>query len=299
MSEQPKRQKTDLNKKIIEKHFTLHGLTKKKKILTALPPACLFIILVISMRFEPSIITNSGETIFQKELSFLSNKEKKRVQNLFDYHFFFSDFAYTLFGSKPMSIGRLLPTKKAKIGWKAWEKINSSFGSKEFIIRKYTFNNNEFILVANLKEIERIYHQNQPRFEKSFKGRMAFDALVSCLREDGPLFQELMHDHLFVGILLGYGPGNAELFSENQKISNKKKTILYASSGKTHPIFYLFSEVMPVSFACDPNTDETKELKRRYTKERKAILKMAKRDVLFFQMLKKLHMPLVTQETDS
>jgi hypothetical protein len=45
---------------------------------------------------------------------------------------------------------------------------------------------------------------------------------------------------------------------------------------------------LPVSFACDPTTEETKELKQRYTKERKAILKMAKKDLLFIQMLAKL-----------
>jgi hypothetical protein len=117
---------------------------------------------------------------------------------------------------------------------------------------------------------------------------MTCDALISCLREDGPLFQELIRDHLLVGILLGYGTQNALLFSQNQKLSQAKRTALHASSWKIHPIFYIFSEVMPVSFACDPFTEETKELKKHYAIERKEILKKAKKGPIFIQMLNQL-----------
>jgi hypothetical protein len=261
---------------------------KKKKIVAVVLTVCLLIILITALRVEPSALTKEQKTILQKELSALSKEENKRLRGLFDHHFFFTDFAYTLFGTKPMSIGYLLPTQKTKKGWEAWEKINGSFDSKEFIIRKYTYNNHEFILVANLKKIEQIYRQNQFYFEQAFNGLMTFDALVLCLREDGPLFQELMHDHLLVGILLGYGTHNAELFAKNQKLPEEKRTVLHSFSRKIHPIFYIFSESLPVSFACDPTTEETKELKQRYTKERKAILKMAKKDLLFIQMLAKL-----------
>jgi hypothetical protein len=261
---------------------------KKKRMVPVFLTACLFIILITVVRLEPSALTKEQKKALQKELSSLSREESKRLKELFDYHFFFSDFAYTLFGTKPMSIGRLLSTPKAKKGWEAWEKIKGSFDSKEFIIRKYTSNHHEFILVANLEKIEQIYYQNQQWFDEVFKGRMTFSALILCLREDGPLFQELIHDHLLVGILLGYGAYNAELFAKNQGLSEEKRTVLYSFSGKIHPIFYLFSETMPVSFACDPTTEETKELKQRYAKERKEILKMAKRDPLLTQMLAKL-----------
>jgi hypothetical protein len=258
---------------------------RKEKILAVSLAVCLFILLTTTLKFEPSALTKKQKISLQKELSCLSREENKRLKELFDHHFFFSDFAYTLFGTKPMSIGRFHPTQKTRMGWEAWEKINGSFTSKRFIIRKYTCNDHEFILVANLKKIEQIYYQNQIRFDQAFKGRMTFNVLITCLMKGGPLFQELMQDHLLVGILLGYGTHNAELFSQNQKLSVRERNALYASSWKIHPIFYIFSRIMPVSFACDPCTEETKELKKRYTKERKDILKMAKRDPLFIQML--------------
>lgn len=258
---------------------------KKGEILAGSLAVCLFIFLMTALKFEPSALTKEQKTSIQEELSALSGEENKRLKELFDHHFFFSDFAYTLFGTKPMSIGRFHPTQKTKKGWEAWGKINGSFTSKEFIIRKYTCNDHEFILVANLQKIEQIYRQNRIWFDQVFKGRMTLDALIICLREDGPLFQELMHDHRLVGILLGYGSHNAELFAKNQKLSEGKGTALHASSRKIHPIFYIFSEAMPVSFACDPSTEETRKLKRRYAKERGDILKMAKRDPLFIQML--------------
>jgi|GEM_PF-5766793 len=257
---------------------------RRAKILTG----CLFILLIVALNFEPSALTKEQKNAIQKELSSLSKEENESLKELFDHHFFFSDFAYTLFGTKPMSIGRFHPTQKAKKGWEAWGKINVFFTSEKFIIRKYTCNDHEFLLVANLEKIEQIYHQNQMWFDQAFKGRMTFDALILCLREDGPLFQELMDDHLLVGILLGYGAHNAELFDQNQKLSEGEGAALQASSWTIHPVFYIFSELMPVSFACDPSTEETKELKKRYAKERRAILRMAKRDPLFIQMLAQL-----------
>lgn len=256
-------------------------VVKIGKILAVILATCLSIILMSALRVSQSAFTQEQKKFLQKELSRLSYEEQERLKELFDHHFFFSDFAYTLFGSKPMSIGRLLPTHT---GWESWGTINRAFDSKEFVIRKYTFNDCEFLLVANLTSIEKVYRQNKQLFE----GLMSFDTLIRCLREDGPLFQQLMRDHLLLGILLGYGTHNAELFSENQNLSREGKVTLCASSWKLHPIFYIFSEVMPVSFACDPTTEETKELQRRYTEERKAILKMAQRDPLFFQMLVKL-----------
>lgn len=250
---------------------------------------CLVIPLMCMLNAEPSILSKEQRTTLQNELSPLSIEEQGTLKEFFDHHFFFSDFAYTLFGSKPMSIGRLQPTQKARDGWASWKKIKMAFNSKEFVIREYALHGNDFVLVANLNSIGQVYRQNQKLFDQIFDGKMTADALIDCIKEDGPLFQKLMHNHLLVGLLLGYGIHNAELFSQNQNLPNEKKVALSPSSGKTHPIFYIFSKVMPVSFACDPCTEETKELQSRYTKERKDIQKIAKKDPLFIQMLARLY----------
>ena len=50
-------------------------------------------------------------------------------------------------------------------------------------------------------------------------------------------------------------------------------------------MIYYFSKIMPPSFACDPDSDETLELKIRYKREREEIVQMARRDSLFMRML--------------
>ena len=256
---------------------------KRKNILTIIFTGCLLIF--FNYISAPSYAGLGQKAEIQKKLCSLSKTENKELQALFDHFFYFSEFAYTIFGTKPMSIARLPPTLKAKKGWEAWEKIQGRFCSKKFILRKYLCDGYEFVLVANLKEIEKVYRENQAWFNAVFREKMTLDTLISCLKEESPLFQELMHNHLLVGILLGYGARNAELFSHNSTLENKKKIPLESFSMRVHPIFYLFSKIMPPNFACDPSTEETRDLKNRYQQERKEILKRAKKDSLFTQML--------------
>jgi hypothetical protein len=142
------------------------------------------------------------------------------------------------------------------------------------------------VLVANLDEVEKTYHANTDVFNKTFQSRMNWEDLKQCLQEETPLFQELMHNDLCLGILLGYGKRNAELYASNQK-KTENKFILQPFS-KLHPIFYYFSPIMPVYFACDPESEETKTLKKRYDSERAEIISMAKKDKLLIQMLVQL-----------
>ncbi len=186
-----------------------------------------------------------------------------------------------------MSEGRLLPTEKARIGWEAWEKIAPHFRSQKFIIRKCVYNGYDFVFVANLKELEKVFHQNRAYFDQAFKGQMTPDRLISCLKDDGPLFQMMMHDHLLVGILLGYGARNAEIFVHNHPydLEDKRRIPSGYFSSCIHPIFYVVSGLVPMNFVCDPTTEETRALKKRYTHERREIIKKSKKDSLFIQML--------------
>lgn len=208
----------------------------------------------------------------------LSQKEKERVEKTFKHFFFFDQFAFTLFGSKPVSIGVLLP--KYQKGWNAWKKVESHFKSKNFIIREYGFKNHRFVLVANLKEVERVYRENEELF-----GGMNLETLKECLQKDGPIFQDLLNNDVRLGVLLGYGKRNAQLYAEGL---TKKKNLLQPFS-KGHPILYLFSPVMPPFFACDPNSPETIELKNRYREEKNHISEIAKKENLFSLMVSLLN----------
>ena len=206
-------------------------------------------------------------------LSVLNKEERKDLQSLFARFFFFDQFSYPLFGSKPMSLGRLLPKDEYKRGWQAWKKIAPAFESRKFVIRESRFNGQEIVLVANLEAVEAVYNQNRDLFE----ARVSLDKLMDALKGDDLLFQELVNNEVYLGILLGYGRKNAALFASG------RKDLQPFSNG--HPIWYYFSPAMPVYFACDLNTEETKELKLRYDSERAAILRRAKSEGLFTSML--------------
>ncbi|MDE3046041.1 MAG: hypothetical protein KGJ02_05305 [Verrucomicrobiota bacterium] len=222
------------------------------------------------------------------ELETLSPEEKECLEDLFEYFSVFDSFHFTLFGSKPVSIAHLIPTDKIQEGWKAWEKIAPLFHSENFVIRKYTFRGkDDWVLVANLVEVEKVYKANQTIFDQVCGRHITAEEFKRCLKEESPLFQTLIESHLATGILLGYGTRNAQLFAENQQLPKEKKYPLSHFSSLP-PIVYWFSCAPPPYFACDPNSDETEELRKRYKRERAAIVQLTKKEPLYITMLKRL-----------
>lgn len=240
---------------------------RKSKILLLFSAICLLFLLFIRLKNSQDDVFQEDELYVEKMCSVLSKDDKKDLKAVFEHLFFFDQFSYPLFGSKPMSLGRLLPNDTFRNGWKAWKKIAPLFDSKKFVIRESMLNGYEIVLIANLDEVERVYLENRELFEEAFPRWMSLDTLKACIKEENSLFQELIKNDLCLGVLLGYGVRNARLFA-NQADRNQLKPF-----SKGHPMFYYFSSVMPVYFACDLNSDETKELKSRYNSERAMILK--------------------------
>ncbi len=244
----------------------------------------LYIFLCICLAFflwniflkEPSEISLEKSLIIQEKLSILTPEEKKDLEYLFERFFFIEHFSYPLFGSKPISIGRLLEKEPFLNGWNAWKKISSHFYSEKFVLDEYEHRGHSFVLLANLELVEKTYQENEFLFKEAFNGRMSSENLKNCLKRRDDLFQELLQNDLIFGILLGYGAENAYLFARNQQLK---------PFSSLHPIFYFFSKVMPPCFACDPKSKETMELRKRYQQERSVIVKMSKKDPLLIRML--------------
>lgn len=249
---------------------------RKTKILLSFGGICLVFILFSGLRGVQHAVPLEDKVYVEEACSVLSKAERKDLEVLFEHFFFFDQFSYPLFGSKPMSIGRLLPKDEFRNGWQAWKKIAPLFDSKKIVIRESMFNGHEVVLIANLDAIERAYDQNRELFEEAFGGRMSLDAMKRCILEENSLFQELIKNDVCLGVLLGYGVGNARLFASEIERSSLKPF------SKGHPILYYFSSVMPVYFACDINSEETNELRSRYKAERTEILK---KENLFTSML--------------
>jgi hypothetical protein len=250
---------------------------KKTKTLIGILGICLLFSGTVYLKNRMSDVSSEEKKVVERVLSTLTADEKEKMRALFAHLFFFEQCAYPLFGTKPMSIARLAPTEEARIGWAAWKKVALTAHSENIIIREFTHKGYECALVVNLNAAHQVYLENQDAF-----GKINWEALKSCLEKDGELFQELIDDHLLMGILLGYGRGNAELFCSQQEHPDQVLMQPFASS---HPIFHYFSPVMPVYFGCNPHSEETAELKRRYKYDRDKIIQMARREDLFTRML--------------
>lgn len=249
----------------------------KGKILICVVAICLGFLLFSLLRKEPSRISVAQQANIEAKLSCLSDYERTDLENLFGYLFYFDQCSYPLFGSKPMSIGRLLEDEHAVNGWAAWKKIAPGFNSEQFVVNDYVYNGKTFVLIANLELVEKVYKENKVLFDEAFNGCIGLEALKSCLRERNELFEELLGNDLVLGLLLGYGAKNAQLYCE--------KSMLLKPFSSGHPLNYAFSKIMPPCFACDPNSEETLELKNRYKREREQMVQMARREDLFKQML--------------
>lgn len=251
---------------------------------------CLVLFLQFTNKRGKSSLSQEEKKHIDRIMSTLSEKERKYMREFFDSDLFHMEpFAYTLFGSKPISVAFKPSIKRTKRGWEAWKKIAPYFNSKKFAIQEYQLRGDPFIFVANLEEVEKVFYQNHKLFEKELRRHLSFEMIKQAIIDQNELFQKIMDNHLLLGILFGFGTRNAQIFTENQKLPEEKQFPLAAFTSKNlFLFFYITSKVLPPGFACDPNSQETKELRASYKTERRKIKKLAKGDGLFINMLAEL-----------
>ncbi len=236
----------------------------------------------------------------------LPHKDKKRLEYLFRDFIVYDAAGYTFFGSKPMSINYVLkPTfkwdflflldafnpsnlKKYK-AWRTWQKHQSLFCAKNFAIWSEPSPRNadvEFIIIANRYYFNRIVSEHI----EDFRNVLGKDLLTGddLLREavKKPLLKEVLHSHDgLIGTLLGYGRDNSWAFwkqgeensvrtgafaKENEALFQDTNASLNISFG--WPRVTMSRVLTYPAFMADPETEETKFLKKEYVKTRKKIL---------------------------
>lgn len=240
---------------------------KKKKILFILSLICLAFFLNEQYKSHSRTCFRKMHPEIEQALAELSKREIVALETLFWHLFYLEQFAYPLFGTKPMSIAYLPP--ELENGWEAWEKVSLHFQSNRFVIGKYDRKGHTFLCIGNLEQIEKTYTKNKDLF----RDYSDFSELRQAIRMD---FSTLIENDLILGMLLGYGRTNAELFVQKAELK---------PFSQAHPIFYYFSGVTPCGFACDPNSEETIELKERYENERRNIVHIGRFEGLFNKML--------------
>lgn len=235
----------------------------------------------------------------------LAIRERLRVltvQERRDLEFFISQaisldqYAYTLVGYKPVSICNvivedtedLLPffresfqtTKYQTLrrGYLVWQKYQSLFPMKQRVLVDYAFlgrGRREIALICHslcTRVIQEHLGDFQDVLGKLYTSEEVFEILTHPKHED---FHKIIDHTRLIGILLGFGKGNAALY-EQHRGGVSRSAIWYEHSAQD-PL-QMFSDEWPwpwaqlsPDFACDPTTEETKQLRKHYQKASKVV----------------------------
>lgn len=221
--------------------------------------------------------------------------------------------AYTLFGSKPITLEPLLDCSEGAYeclqeylqknpevvsipiersleeGWEAWNKQPLRL-SDNFILKEINLSDNRMLVFFNVKSTISTLRRHYEVFKKILQSDFDPNEVVQKLYEDTPaIWKKLLLDHEAKGILFGYGIKNAHRFkkmmettisqnikaSENNDPRLKAECYLHGSPFRI-PIFAMLDEL------------ESRKLVSNYKKERDKIVE-AYSDKNFLEVtLKKL-----------
>ena len=252
----------------------------------------------------------------------MPRKDKRRLEYFFQNVCFLNTWAYTLMGSKPMSIHQyrtpwaalryflfhpeisdilrdcfwppnfheicylLNPEQfKKKRGWETLNKYIHYFPDSRFALYTYPANDNELVcltIVDKKKFIESV-EKNREDFQEILQEQ---GLEIKDLWHDEslyPLIKNLNHDGL-IGTVLGFGRNNAWLFHKYQDVDwasspmvspwaeEDKAQLERLNKKDTSFESWDISDLFYPLFACDPQSDETKELKQIYLEDRRKII---------------------------
>ncbi len=188
--------------------------------------AFIFLFLISGCQRNRTRHTQSSCTILQA----LPEKDLKTLDSFFQILCREYDFAYTLFGNKPMSMACYSsslgstaiyhPAEYLNLekGWELWENYKTLFPSKQFVFKKCTDNISAIFLLNKQLVLDHIL-QNQKKFEEILKRKIEPQEFLQqlCHSEHG-IMELLAESSELLGILLGYGKTNAMLFERRAKI---------------------------------------------------------------------------------
>lgn len=255
---------------------------------------------------------------------------------LFADLFKFHCFSHSLYGSKPISLTdyyvenlekdlniqeyceSILNRETAPIncylnGWKAWEKYRSLFPLNDFILTKNQISNSESILIILINKhafIETV-NENINIFKSILGNHVTSENLLKEIENQATLLELLKYNNRLLGILLGYGDSNAQLFEKREEIydflSGKKLYLDLMTNSKDfdkvhegletiqsklklfNPLITLHMEnTLTPSFLADPDHPETIKLQKQYGNLRPLLMEVLNRKDWFELILSKL-----------
>jgi hypothetical protein len=159
--------------------------------------------------------------------------DKQALESLFRLLFSDGDFAYTLFGAKPMALvdfnvtlGLHGPCDQSTLydlaivykGWIVWQKYKSSFPLNSFTFMDYASPDLDLIgfVLFNNEKVSAIYDKHKSLMTSVFGDKNQL-ATQLCSHKMDHLWSKCNY-HEALGLLLGYAEVNVKRFCEKNKI---------------------------------------------------------------------------------
>lgn len=174
---------------------------------------------------------NPSSLHWQEEVNKISIEDREKLEFFFKFLVTTDDFAFTLFGEKPLSFlsyptHEPSPTYQGFIleqGWQCWEKYASRFPSKQFILVKTSDSVNDCpvntLTLINRQKAKECIEQHLVTFQTILGENIPTDVILQNLCKEGLSEKTILKDDTeLLGILLGYGAHNAWAFKRRAEI---------------------------------------------------------------------------------
>lgn len=230
-----------------------------------------FILLALPCLSAPSL---------KERIDSIPSGDRNTIERLFRHLIWNEQFAYTLFGSKPMTrtsihrscqfYGLIQPCLQALLwsDWKVWERYQHLFPSQSFALFSQSDGDWFEISLFNKTIVEKVIEKNLTLFQEKLVSKDQPKILLGNLLASRNIWKEGVNkSQALIGILFGYGFENAKSF-ENYYTTTLKFFLPPPTSSQSEPMLYL----LPLPFFSSFSESETAQLQQNYAQERAAIL---------------------------
>lgn len=230
----------------------------------------------------------------------MSRREARRLDYFFRKLMIKQPFAFTLIGSKPVSMTSFrnsftpfFPSNyRLVLGWRTWEKYKHHFLHDR--IRYWTeedlsMEGVSLIIIADFEQLNEIVHEHQQDFEEVLS-----EGSLDKLLQTRPFFSKALQNHdALIGMVLGFGKKNSWLYHRRFKdyftwtvkekldssrhlpsiwggIIEQQARNLFMKSWTLRT--WTAEDMILPCFVGDPDSGESKLLKQKYLATREALI---------------------------
>lgn len=255
------------------------------------------------------------ENAIREKIAQIPSEDRKNITRFLTFVVFQSSFGYVLFGDKPMAFEEFIETDDIpreyfrsytdvqqglkyyvwQRGIKAWEKYQHLFPSNHFrlIVKKAQKpGDTTTVILIRKSAFESTVLKYRQDFETTLRQKVSPEGLLADFYNRG-FGEALDHHPALLGILLGYGRNNAWHYfnwieSKRQRPSKSERNNFVPLPFSKAPHPHLELSILLPGFGCDPNSEETKELRQKYGAQRHRIYEAYQGNDFLEVTLKKL-----------